>query len=160
MAGIENGMGVTAGAQTPSGEGTKGASMSNHARGTFEVKLAPVAVDNKDGGVSGSLTLDKAFQGDLSGSSRGQMWTAEAGVKGSGGYVAIEKVSGTLNGRSGTFTLLHQGTMKQGGDFKMTIVVVPDSGTGQLAGLSGAMTILITEGKHFYELDYALPQTP
>jgi len=133
--------------------------MSNHAKGTFEVKLAPVAVD-KDGAASGSLSLTKTFQGDLSGTSQGQMWTAEAGVQGSGGYVAIEKVSGTLNGRSGTFTLLHQGTMKQGGDFKMAIVVVPDSGTGQLAGLGGTMTIRITEGKHFYELDYTLAGAP
>ena len=80
--------------------------------------------------------------------------------KGSGGFVAIEQVSGTLRGRSGSFALLHQGTMKRGADFKLAIVVVPDSGTGQLAGLAGTMSIVIADGKHSYELDYTLPEAP
>jgi hypothetical protein len=84
------------------------------------------------------------------------MWTADTGTKGSAGYVAIEKVEGTLAGRRGGFTLLHQGTMRRGGEFDLAVVVVPDSGTGQLAGLAGKMAIVIAAGKHSYELDYTL----
>ncbi len=133
-----------------------GASMSQRASGTFDVKMTPVA--GAEGSLaSGRLAGEKTFHGDLEGTSRGEMWTAETGVKGSAGYVAIEKVEGTLRGRKGTFTLLHQGTMRQGGDFKIAIVVVPDSGTGELAGLGGRMTIVIESGKHSYEMDYTLP---
>jgi hypothetical protein len=106
------------------------------------------------------MSLEKQLKGDLDGTSKGEMTTAETSVQGSGGYVAIERVSGTLGGRTGTFMLLHQGTMKRGGDFKLSIVVVPDSGTGQLAGLTGTMAIIITDGKHSYELDYTLPAAP
>jgi hypothetical protein len=88
------------------------------------------------------------------------MTAAGTSVEGSAGYVAIELVSGKLKGRSGTFVLLHQGTMKRGGDFKLSIVVVPDSGTGQLAGLTGSLAIVIKDGKHFYEFDYTLPEAP
>ena len=71
--------------------------------------------------------------------------------------MAIERVTGTLKGRSGAFTLLHLGTMKRGRDFNLTIYVVPDSGTGQLTGLAGKMAIIIADGKHSYEFDYTLP---
>ena len=132
--------------------------MSSHASGTFEVKVKPLPADEKvDGLTVGRLALDKQFSGDLEGTSKGEMMTAEAGAEGSGGYVAIEKVSGTLRGREGAFVLLHHGTMKRGGDFKMMIVVVPDSGTGQLEGLTGALTIVIKDGRHLYEFDYTLP---
>ena len=134
--------------------------MSDRAKGTFEVKVTPAAEERKDSVASGRLTLDKGFAGDLVGTSKGEMWTADTGVKGSAGYVAIEKVSGTLRGRRGAFTLLHQATMSHGGDFKMSIVIVPDSGTDQLAGLAGSMTIIIADGKHSYELDYTLPSVP
>jgi hypothetical protein len=87
-------------------------------------------------------------------------FTAETSVEGSGGYVAIERVDGTLRGREGTFVLLHQGTMKRGSDFKLMIAVVPDSGTGRLVGLTGTMVIVIKHGKHSYEFDYALPEAP
>lgn len=86
------------------------------------------------------------------------MWTTETAVKGSAGYVAIEKVTGTLRGRSGGFTLLHHGTMRAGADFKLTIVVVPDSGTGELTGLTGSMAITIAEGSHSYEFAFLLPE--
>jgi len=138
----------------------EGAAMSDRAKGPFEVKVAPVAEETKDTVASGRLTLAKTFAGDLVGTSKGEMWTADTGVKGSAGYVAIERVSGTLRGRRGTFTLLHQATMSHGGDFKMNIVVVPDSGTDQLTGLAGTMTILIADGKHSYEFDYTLPAAP
>jgi len=104
------------------------------------------------------MTIDKQFHGDLEGVSKGQMLTAGTAVKGSAGYVAIEKVSGTLNGRSGTFILQHTATMTRGIP-QLSITVVPDSGTGQLVGLSGKMNINITEGKHSYDFEYALAET-
>jgi hypothetical protein len=135
----------------------KGAAMTSHASGTFEVKLKPLPADEKVEGLTvGRMAVDKQFKGDLEGTSKGEMMTAETSVEGSAGYVAIERVDGTLRGRKGTFVLLHQGTMKQGGDFKLTITVVPDSGTGQLVGLTGTMAIVITAGKHSYEFDYTL----
>jgi hypothetical protein len=139
----------------------KGAVIMNHAKGTFEVKVKPLSADEKVAGLTvGRLALDKQFAGDLEGTSKGEMMTAETTVEGSGGYVAIERIDGTLAGRKGTFVLLHQGTMKKGGDFKLTIVVVPDSGTGQLAGLAGTLAIIIKDGKHSYEFDYTLPDAP
>lgn len=133
--------------------------MSQHARGTFEVQVTPAA-DTEGSVASARLSLAKTFQGDLAGTGRGEMWTADSTVEGSAGYVAIEKFDGTLRGRSGTFTLLHQGTMQRGGNFVLTIVVVPDSGTGELAGLAGKMSIDMSGGKHAYELDYALADAP
>ena len=141
--------------------GQKGAAMANHASGTFEVKVKPLPTDEKVEGLTvGRMCLDKQFRGELEGTSKGEMSTAETSVQGSGGYVAIERVTGTLKGRSGTFVLLHQGTMKRGGDFKLSIVVVPDSGTGQLAGLTGTMAIVIKDSKHSYEFDFTLPEAP
>lgn len=105
----------------------------------------------------GRLALDKQLHGDLEGSSRGQMLTAMTAVDGSAGYVAIEKFSGVLQGRSGTFALQHSGTMA-GGRQQLTITVVPDSGTGELVGLTGEMGIIIADGKHSYVFDYSLAQ--
>src|SRR5262245_61473332 len=139
----------------------KGATMSNQAKGSFEVKVAPLPNDEKVPGLAvGRMALDKEFKGDLEGVGKGEMMTAEASVQGSGGYVAVERVNGSLRGRRGSFSLLHQGTMRQGGDFKLSILVVPDSGTEELAGLAGAMTIIIKDGRHYYQLDYTLPQAP
>jgi len=156
------GLGSAARAEKPKVQtAQKGAVMTSHASGTFEVKVKPLPNDEKvDGLTVGRLSLDKQFKGDLEGTSKGEMMTADTSVQGSAGYVAIERVSGTLRGRSGTFVLLHQGTMNRGGDFKLSVVVVPDSGTGQLAGLTGTMAIIITDGKHSYELDYTLPEAP
>ena len=137
----------------------KGTSMSKRASGTFDVKLTP-----KDQGADatvGGMTIDKQFHGDLAGTSKGQMLMASSSsVKNSAGYVAIEKVTATLNGRRGTFYLQHTGIMTRGtGD--LTITVIPDTGTDQLAGLQGRMNIIIAaDGKHSYEFDYNLPDAP
>jgi hypothetical protein len=105
------------------------------------------------------MTMDKQFSGDLAGTGKGQMLSAGTSVKGSAGYVAIEKFTGTVGGRSGSFVLQHSGTMTRGTPH-LAISVVPDSGTGELAGISGTMTIRITDGQHFYEFDYSLDRTP
>lgn len=134
--------------------------MTTHANGTFEVKLTPQASDDKAADASlGRMSIDKQFHGDLEATSTGQMLTAGTAVKGSAGYVAIERVGGTLHGRSGTFVLQHTGTMTRGAP-QLTITVVPDSGTGQLVGLAGKMTINIADGKHSYEFEYTLAETP
>ncbi|HZF40896.1 MAG TPA: DUF3224 domain-containing protein, partial [Blastocatellia bacterium] len=111
--------------------------MTTYARGTFEVKLTPQ--DDKDATL-GRMTIDKKFHGDLEGVSKGQMLAASTAVEGSAGYVAIERVSGTLHGLSGSFALQHSGTMTRGAT-QLTITVVPDSGTEQLEGLAGKLTI-------------------
>ena len=132
--------------------------MAAHARGTFEVKLTPQA--DGDAGAAGlaRMLLDKRFQGDLEATSQGQMLSAGTAVQGSAGYVALERVSGALRGRTGTFVLQHQGLMDRGRP-SLTITVVPDSGTGELAGLAGTMGIAIADGKHSYDFDYTLPET-
>jgi Protein of unknown function (DUF3224) len=153
------GLGSAARAETPVIQtAQKGATVATHASGTFEVKVKPLPTDEKVEGLTvGRLALDKQFRGDLEGTSKGEMMTADPSVQGSGGYVAIERVSGKLSGRSGSFILLHQGTMRRGGEFNLTVTVVPDSGTDQLVGLAGKMAIVITDGKHSYEFDYTLP---
>jgi hypothetical protein len=103
------------------------------------------------------MSLDKQFHGDLEATSKGEMLTAMTEVKGSAGYVAIERVSGTLHGRTGSFVLLHRGIMTGGGQ-ELSLTVVPDSGSGELVGLAGKMQIKIVEGKHFYEFEYTLAE--
>ena len=133
----------------------KKAATMNHASGTFEVKLNP-QVDDKVGDPSiGRLSLDKQFHGDLEGTSKGQMLAIRTAVEGSAGYVAMERVNGTLNGLTGTFALQHTGTMTRGAQ-QLSVTVVPDSGTGQLVGLAGKMTIKIVDGKHLYEFEYSI----
>ena len=105
------------------------------------------------------MSIDKQFHGDLEGTSQGQMLSAGTSTKGSAGYVAIERIAGTLHGRAGTFVLQHSGTMTRGAP-ELSVTVVPDSGTGQLVGLSGKLNIKIADGKHSYEFDYALTETP
>ena len=129
--------------------------MINRASGEFEVKLLPVADEKVDGGSLGRMSLDKQFKGALQGSSKGEMLTAMTATKGSAGYVAIERFSGSLGGRSGSFVLQHNGIMNRGEPL-LAVTVVPDSGTGELAGLAGRMAIRIAEGKHFYDFDYEL----
>jgi Protein of unknown function (DUF3224) len=141
---------------SPAQEGPK---MNNHASGSFEVKLTPVPSDNKtEGAAIGRMTIEKKFSGDLDATSKGEMLSASGSVKGSAGYVAMEVVTGTLQGRTGTFVLQHTGTMTRG-EPQLTITVVPDSGTGELTGIAGTLTITITEGKHFYSFDYTLPKS-
>ncbi|MBZ5722414.1 MAG: DUF3224 domain-containing protein [Acidobacteriia bacterium] len=134
--------------------------MRSHAGGTFDVKLNPLTLDDKVADATlGRMSIDKQFHGDLEGTSKGEMLSAATSVKGSAGYVAIERVSGTLGGRSGSFVLQHSGTMTRGTP-QLTITVVPDSGTGQLVGLAGRMTIKIDNGKHSYEFEYTLAGKP
>jgi hypothetical protein len=126
------------------------------ARGTFEVKLTPQPPEASAGAAPiGRMLLDKQFHGDLEATSQGQMLAAGTEVKGSAGYVALERVTGTLHGRSGTFVLQHTGTMNRGTP-QLTITVVPDSGTGGLTGLAGSLTIEIADGKHSYGFEYTL----
>jgi hypothetical protein len=134
------------------------ATVTTHATGTFEVKLAPQASEGDlQDATLGRVSIDKQFHGDLEATSKGQMLTAGTSVKDSAGYVAIEKVSGTLHGRSGSFILQHSGTMTRGA-LQLKVTVVPDSGTGQLVGLTGEMTIKIDKGKHSYDFEYTLPE--
>jgi hypothetical protein len=136
----------------------KGAAMAAHATGTFEVKLIPQPSDDKaEGSTLGRMTIDKQFHGDLEATAKGQMLTSGTDVKGSAGYVAIERITGTLAGRSGSFVLQHSGTLTRGAP-QQSVTVVPDSGTGQLVGLTGKMTGTIEAGKHFYDLEYTLPE--
>lgn len=128
--------------------------MTIRASGTFEVKLAPQPMhDALEGSKLGRMSIDKAFAGDLNGTSRGEMLSAMTDTKGSAGYVAVEEVTGTLNGRTGTFVLQHNATMDRGAP-SLNIIVVPDSGMGELTGLTGNMAINIEDGKHFYEFEY------
>ena len=131
--------------------------MTQHASGPFEAKLAPLdpAFKTEDSFL-GRMSIEKQFHGDLEAVSQGEMLTAATSVKGSAGYVAMERVSGSLNGRTGTFILQHTATMNRGTP-QLSIVVVPDSGTGQLTGLSGSMNIQIAAGKHSYDFAYSLP---
>lgn len=126
-----------------------------HAKGTFEVKLMPQAPDDSSDSAVSRMTIDKQFQGDLQGVSKGQMLAHRTATEGSAGYVAMEQVNGKLKGRSGTFVLQHFGIMDRGKQ-QLTLTVVPDSGTGELKGLSGSMKIIIESGKHFYEFDCSL----
>jgi hypothetical protein len=127
----------------------------NHASGPFDVKLTPLE-DKTDASMS-RMAIDKQFHGDLEATSRGQMFSAASGVKGSAGYVALEKVTGTLHGRSGSFILQHSGTLTRGAP-QLSVTVVPDSGTDQLTGLAGKMTINVAaDGKHSYDFEYTLP---
>jgi hypothetical protein len=135
--------------------------ITHHATGTFEVKIDPQPSEEKTGGAAiGRMLLDKQIHGDLTATSKGTMLAAGTGAKGSsGGYVALEIVTGTLNGRTGTFILQHSATMNRGAP-QLSITVVPDSGTGQLTGISGKMNINIVDGKHSYDFEYTLPETP
>ncbi|MBA3943166.1 MAG: DUF3224 domain-containing protein [Herpetosiphonaceae bacterium] len=133
--------------------------MAMHASGTFEVQLNPqVGDDNAEVTTLGRMSIDKQFHGDLEATSKGQMLTAGTEVEGSAGYVAIERVSGTLHGRKGTFVLQHSATMTRGAP-QLRIAVVPDSGTDQLMGLAGTMGIIIADGKHGYDFEYTLEET-
>ena len=128
--------------------------MAKHASGTFEVQLVPHAqADGADGHALGRMSITKRFSGDLEATSRGEMLSAMTEVKGSAGYVALERVTGTLDGRAGSFVLQHSGTMNRGAP-ELAISVVPDSGSGQLVGLTGRMSIQIADGAHSYTFEY------
>ncbi len=129
-----------------------------HANGTFDVTITPQPADDHSDAVTlGRMTIDKSYHGDLDGTAVGQMLTGmSASEKNSGVYVAVERVTAALAGRKGTFILHHTGIMDRGTQV-LKITVAPDSGTGQLIGIAGTMTIDIRDGKHFYVFDYTLP---
>jgi hypothetical protein len=130
--------------------------MTHRARGTFEVTLTPQPPgDHPDDAAVSALILDKRFHGDLEGTSRGRMLSATTSVQGSAGYVAMERVQGTLHGRPGSFVLQHSGTMTRGTP-RLLITVVPDSGTDELAALAGQLMVLIADGQHSYDFEYTL----
>jgi hypothetical protein len=129
--------------------------VTNHASGTFEVKLTPQVDGEAEVPTVARMLIEKQFSGGLEGTSKGQMLAVRTDTEGSASYVAMERVSGTLDGHSGTFALQHGGTMARGAQ-QLTITVVPDSGTGRLVGLEGKMKINIEGGKHFYEFEYTL----
>lgn len=128
--------------------------------GKFDVKLDPLQshTKGKNNINFGRMSIDKAFHGGLEATSEGEMLTAMTAVQGSAGYVAIEQVSGSLAGKQGSFVLQHFGIMHDG-DQQLILEVVPASGTGELAGLTGEMSIIIEDGQHFYEFEYGLPDT-
>ena len=128
--------------------------MVTNAKGRFDVKLTP-EVDNSGDSVVGRMTIDKQFHGDLEGTSKGLMVMAGTSVEGSAGYVAIEKVTGSVQGKNGTFYLQHNGIMNRG-DGQLSIVVIPDSGTDELTGLSGTFNIKIDNGEHSYDFNYTI----
>jgi hypothetical protein len=126
------------------------------ARGPFDVKVTPAPLhDAGQHPTLARMTLDKRFHGDLDAVSHGEMLSAGSAVKGSAGYVAIERVDGTLSGRRGSFALQHFGTMTRGVP-SLTVTVVPDSGTNELAGLAGHMQIIISGKDHAYEFSYEI----
>lgn len=127
------------------------------ARGPFDVKVTPQPADDSAAGPFGRMFIDKKYHGDLDATGKGQMMAAGTAVKGSAGYVALELVSGTLNGRQGSFMLQHSGGMTRGAVTSLTVSVVPDSGTEELTGLAGNLQIIIApDGKHTYEFEYTL----
>lgn len=135
----------------------KGTDMTKHATGAFDVKVIAEGTDDKaEGSTLGRMSIDKQYHGGLDGTSKGQMLTAGTDVKGSAGYVAMERFTGTLNGRKGSFVLQHTGTMNRSA-LQLSVTVVPDSGTDQLAGITGKMAIIIADGKHSYDFEYTLP---
>ncbi|QJR14554.1 DUF3224 domain-containing protein [Usitatibacter palustris] len=134
--------------------------MTHRATGPFEVKMTPQSSDDiGDGAPLARMSLEKKFSGDLEASGKGEMLTGMTATKGSAAYVAIERVTGKLKGRSGTFLLQHRGTMTRGAP-DLAVIVVPDSGTGELTGITGKMGVRIEAGgKHFYDFDYTLPDS-
>ena len=125
--------------------------------GTFTVKMAPLEAyaTTQSPSTLGRMSLDKSFSGPLEATSQGEMLTGMTAVKGSAGYVALEKVTGRLDGKSGSFLLQHFGVMHDG-DSRLILEVVPASGSGELEKLTGEMAIRIEEGVHYYDLEYTL----
>jgi hypothetical protein len=128
--------------------------MTAHATGTFDVKVTPQPSEDK---LIGRMSIDKQIHGGLEATTKGEMLAFSPEVKGSGGYVALEQITGTLNGRKGSFVLQHSGTMNRGA-LQLIITVVPDSGTGELAGLAGTFDIKFSGDKHLYDFAYTLPE--
>lgn len=134
--------------------------MATRIRGEFEVTLTTQEPGEaaREAGVQ-RRSIEKRYRGDLDAVGRGEMLAVHGGVEGSAGYVAMERVTGTLAGRSGSFAIQHQGVMDRGAP-SLSITVVPDSGTGELAGITGRMGITIEEGRHSYDFEYDIPDAP
>jgi hypothetical protein len=128
-----------------------------HAKGPFDVSTKPVEQNKDEGSTLGRFSLDKVYHGALDATGKGEMLTVGTEVPGSAAYVATERVVGTLDGKAGSFALVHRGSMR-GKDVSMTIDIVPDSGSGALKGVTGRLIITVVEGKHQYELEYVLPE--
>jgi hypothetical protein len=129
---------------------------SMNARGSFEIKMSAQPPFDVVEGVSLSRVMfDKVFAGELAATSKVEMLAARTPVTDSAGYVAIERIVGTLAGRNGSFVVMHMGTMTRGVS-ALSLTIVPDSGTGELDAIAGTMKIEIVEGKHFYEIEYSL----
>lgn len=130
--------------------------MTEHITGTFDVTMNKEAMHDaaEDSGI-GRMSLDKQYHGELDATGVGEMLAAMTATSGSAGYVAMEFVEGTLAGRSGSFFLQHAGTMDRGAP-ALSVTVVPDSGSGELVGLTGRLNIRIVEGRHHYDFDYTL----
>jgi hypothetical protein len=153
------GLAIYAHAQSQGPSSTPKGAVMNHATGPFDVKMAPQKPDNpiEEAASIARMTIDKQWHGDLEATSKGEMLATPPDAKGSGIYVALERVTGTLKGRSGSFLLHHTGIMNRGVP-ELSILVVPDSGTGQLTGITGKITINIAPGgKHSYDFEYTLP---
>jgi hypothetical protein len=153
---------VSAQAATPAPTtATKENRVTARAMGSFEVTVVPLTEGvRREAWAPGRMSIDKVFTGDLLGKSQGEMLTAMTEVQGSAGYVAIERFEGSLLGRKGSFLLQHNAIMRRGVPGDWTVLVVPDSGTGELQGLRGSMTIKIAGGKHSYTLEFTLDETP
>lgn len=131
--------------------------MQRLASGTFQVRITPAApADEADGTALGRATLDKTYHGELDAGARGEMLTAITTTSGSAVYVAIERVRGRLHGREGSFCLGHHERMARGAQ-SLVVEIVPDSGSGALAGIAGSLAIRIADGQHYYDLRYTLP---
>jgi hypothetical protein len=155
------GLAMSCNANAQSSPGAQAASSNlvtpHHAKGTFEVNLKPLPLASDADSKLGRMSSDKKWAGDLVGTSKGEMLSARTDTKGSAAYVAVEKVAGTLDGHTGTFVLQHSGTMNRGVP-QLSVTIVPDSGTEGLTGIKGTLHIEDKDGKHFYELEYTLPQ--
>ena len=129
--------------------------MTQHARGTFTVNVKPLTPSPVEG--ISRFSIDKEIHGDLEATTKGEMFSGGDPKKGVAGYVAMEAVTGTLAGKHGSFALQHLATMDHNGP-KMTVLIVPGSGTGELTGISGSFEIKIANGQHSYDLEYTLPR--
>ena len=138
----------------------RGTIMTHHATGSFTPDVKPLAPDFPDAPNLGRMTINKTLHGGIEGTGIGQMLTSMSATKGSAGYVAVELITGSVDGRKGTFSLIHLGLMERGKP-TLSVKVVPDSGTGELTGLTGTFTINIAaDGKHTYDFEYSLPAQP
>lgn len=131
--------------------------MKQHASGSFEITMTPAGPPQHEGRTAlGRMQLAKQYSGELAASGTGEMLTAVTDTPGSAAYVAIERITGTLQGRQGSFVIEHVGNMR-GGEQQLSITVVADSGTEELAGIAGTLSLKVVDGKHVYEFDYLLP---